>query len=91
VPVELRSNDTVLRTSALANSGYEAEEPEVRIPVALAKKLGFKLEGLKEEKYGVVGAEVTTYILGDVVLRVKTGDRESSWIRARAVTVPGEH
>jgi hypothetical protein len=31
------------------------------------------------------------YILGEVMLRAKTEDRGSSWIKARAVTVPGEH
>jgi hypothetical protein len=91
VPVELKSGEMTLRTAALANSGYEAEEPEVHIPIALARKLGFKLEGIRGERYGVVGAEVTAYILGEVMLRAKTEDRESNWIRARAVTVPGEY
>ncbi len=91
VPVELKSDEMIVKTVALANSGYEAEEPEVHVPIALAKKLGFKLEGIRGERYGVVGAEVTAYILGEVMLRAKTEDRESSWIRARAVTVPGEY
>ena len=91
VPVELKSDEMILRTVALANSGYEAEEPEVHVPISLAKKLGFKLESIRGERYGVVGAEVTAYILGEVMLRAKTEDRESSWIRARAVTVPGEY
>jgi hypothetical protein len=55
VPVELKSDSMILRTAALANSGYEAEEPEVHIPIALAKKLGFKLEDVRGERYGVVG------------------------------------
>lgn len=38
-----------------------------------------------------MGAEVTAYILGEVMLRAKTEDRESNWIRARAVMVPGEY
>ena len=91
VVVEIKRGDKVIESSALVNSSYEAEEPELHIPIALARTLGFNLECLRGERYRVVGAEVTTYILGNVLVRVKTEDRSTEWINAKAVTVPGEY
>jgi len=91
VVVEIKRGDKVIESSALVNSSYEAEEPELHIPIALARTLGFNLESLRGERYRVVGAEVTTYILGNVLVRVKTEDRSTEWINAKAVTVPGEY
>ena len=91
VPVEIKYGDERKSTSALVNSGYESDEPEIHIPLTLAKLLGFELEGLKGERYKVVGAEVTTYILGDVLVRVRTPDKTTGWVKTRAVMVPGEY
>ena len=91
IPLEIRRNNTIVQTSALANSGYESEEPEVHIPITLAKKLGFSLEALRSERYYAIGIEVPTYVLGYVYVRVFTSDRVSDWVRARAVTVPNEY
>lgn len=90
VMVEIKHGNEIVESPALVNSGYEAEEPELHIPLALARVLKFKLEGLRGERYKVVGAEVTTYILGKVLVRVKTKDKFSEWVSARAVLVPGE-
>lgn len=91
VLVEIKRNNRVVNSAALVNSGYEADEPELHVPLALARVLGFKLEGLKGERYKVVGAEVTTYILGEVEVRVRTEDKVSEWVKAKAVSVPGEY
>ncbi len=91
ISVEIKHGDNVVVTSALVNSGYESEEPELHIPLALARILGFKLENLRSERYKVVGSEVTTYILGEVLVRVKTEDKVTEWIKANAVSVPGEY
>ncbi|RLG84879.1 MAG: hypothetical protein DRO39_06915 [Thermoprotei archaeon] len=61
---------------------------EIHVPIALARRLGFALEGLRSERYRVVGSEVVTYVLGTVGVRVLTGDRSSRWVSARAVSVP---
>jgi hypothetical protein len=45
----------------LVNTGYEGFKPEIHVPLALAKKLGFSLEDVKSEKYTVVGGEVTAF------------------------------
>jgi len=50
VLVEIKRNNRVVNSAALVNSGYEADEPELHVPLALARVLGFKLEGLKGER-----------------------------------------
>ncbi len=90
IPIEVRKGDVIVKTVALANSGYESEEPEALIPLALAKRLTFSLEGLRSERYRVVGSEVSTYVLGYVDVRLAVEERRSDWVRARAVSVPGE-
>jgi len=56
------------------NSGYESEEAEVRIPLALARRLGHSLERLRAKRYRTVGHEVSAYVLGRVEVRVIAGE-----------------
>ncbi len=91
VLVEVKRGGEAAETPALINSGYEAYEPEIHIPLALARKLGFKLEGLRGEKYKVVSTEVTAYVLGEIYARVVTKDKVTGWVRAQAVTTPSEY
>ena len=91
VPIEVRYRERSVKTSALANSGYESDEPEIHIPLALAKRLGFSLEALKSERYRAIGIEIPTYVLGYVEVRIVVEDRVSDWVRARAVMVPNEY
>ena len=88
VRVEIRAGDRRVITSALLNSGYEAEEPEVLLPPPLAEEL--HLTPVGSEDYRAVGAQVRTRVLGYVELRVIASDRQSGWVRARAVSVEGE-
>jgi len=90
VRVSIRYKENNITTVALVNSGYESEIPEIHLPLALARRLGLPLERLRAERYRVVGSETTTYVLGYVEVKVITEDRESEWVRARAVSVPGE-
>ena len=57
VRVKLKSGNREVPSSALVNTGYEGFRPEIHVPLALAKKLGFSLEDVKSEKYTVVGGE----------------------------------
>ncbi len=91
VPLCIKRGERAARTSALVNSGYEAEEPELHVPLALAKKLSFSLEALRGERYRVVGADTLAYVLGQVEVKLVLEDRETPWLTARAVSVPGEH
>ena len=89
VKVEVKRGDRVVATAAVANSGYEAEEPELHLPLALARSLG--IPRAAGESYRVVGGSTHAYVLGEVLVRVVADDRSSDWVRARAVSVPGEH
>ena len=89
VRVEIRHGDKVAETTALANSGYESDKPEVHIPRRLAELLG--LGPGRSEVYRVVGGEVNVWRLGGVMVRVVTQDRKSRWVEAEAVLAEGEH
>lgn len=64
VLLSIREGERAAKTSALVYSGYEADEPELHILLALAKKLSFSLEALRGERYRVVGADTVAYMLG---------------------------
>ncbi len=70
IPIEIKKNNKIVKTSALANTGYETDEPEIHIPIALARKTSLTFEALKSERYRVVGTEITTYTLGYVEVRL---------------------
>ena len=40
VRVRLRRDDRTIETSAILNSGFETDSPDIIIPVELAKRLG---------------------------------------------------
>jgi hypothetical protein len=50
VPVEISFEGNVVGTSAIPNTGYESDEPEIHIPIALAKRLGVRVEGVRSER-----------------------------------------
>jgi len=91
VQLKIRLNNVEIKTSGLANSGYESDEPEIHIPLALARKLGFGMEKMTSQKYRVVGSDVNAYRLGKVRVQVITEDKETPPIEAIAVMVPGEY
>jgi hypothetical protein len=91
VRVEVKPGDRAVEAAAVANSGYEAEAPELHLPLALARRLDVSLHALPGESYRVVGGSTHAYVLGEVLIRAVAEDRRSDWVRARAVSVPGEH
>jgi len=91
VKIRIKYGDRVVETAAVANSGYETDEPETHIPLACARELGLKLTGLPGESYRVVGGMTSAYILGEVLVQVVEEDKSSEWVKARAVVVPGEY
>jgi hypothetical protein len=91
VPVEVKYLDRSQATSALVNSGYEVDEPEIHLPLGFIQRLGIEHEAARSEKYRVVGAEVSTHVLGYVEVRIKLEDKMPGWVKARAVMVPGEY
>ena len=91
VNIEIKYGDRLVRTSAIVNSGYEAEEPEIHIPIKLAEELRIDLRGLSSDRYRVVGAEVSAYRLPKVDVRVVTEDVITEWVSCVAVSVSGEY
>lgn len=91
IMIELKRGGKVATTPAVANTGYETEEPEVHLPLALARDLNFELKGLRGEHYKVVGSEVITFPLGEVEVRAVAEGASSKWVKARAVMVPDEY
>lgn len=64
VRVEVKYGGRSVETAALANSGYEAEVPELHLPLALARRLGIPYTRSPGESYRVVGGSTHTYVLG---------------------------
>jgi hypothetical protein len=95
VRVRLKSSKGEVVTVALANSGYEAEEPEVVIPTRVAERLSLypRLPANSEvmEYRGVGGMVVNAFLIrGLVSVSALTGDREVGPTTATAVITPGE-
>ena len=95
VRVRLEIGERQVVTAALANSGFESEEPEVIVPVRVAERLGIypKLPaGSEVENYeGVGGSVVKAFIIkGLLRVSVLSGDRSVGPITATVVITPGE-
>jgi len=91
VKVQVKKDNAVIETSAIANSGYETDVPEIHIPLALARELSFDLRGLTSTRYRVVGGFTNTLMVGEVLVRLVTEDKVTSWINAKAVSVLEEY
>jgi len=94
--VILKFGDKEISTVAIANSGYEAEEPEIILPVNVAKLLGLYPElpyGSKIEEYKAVGGVSINAITLEkkILIKVKTIDRETNYIKAIPVIISGEN
>jgi len=82
----------LVETSAQANTGYlsgDAMLPEMYLPTGLAEKLGFDTRMARRDVYTAMHGHVEVLILGDVEVQVVAPDRETPWVKAVAVTVPG--
>jgi hypothetical protein len=90
VRVRLRSEGREELSSALVNTGYEGVRPEVHVPLALARRLGYSLEGARSERYAVVGGEVTAFRLGQVRVSLDVEPPRGE-VLAEAVCALGEY
>ncbi len=82
-------------STALVNSGYEADEPEVVIPEKLAERLRFLPElppGTRLEEYeSVLGKARFHYLPKALKVAVLTADRKEGPITCDVAIAPGEH
>ena len=84
-------DDKVIETSALANSGYEAETPQVLVPIKLAQILGLwpPREGFEETEYETAGGPLRVWIVPRACkVSVVTEDTKSPIVEADVVVSP---
>jgi hypothetical protein len=83
VKVRLRTRQepvSELSTVALVNSGFEADSPQILVPIRLAKELGLygRLIEARVESYGTVAGPVRMYVLpSSVEVWIEEPDAES--------------
>lgn len=95
VKVKLEVKECSISTSALANSGFETEEPEVVLPLRVAERLNLypKLpSGVVIEEYiGIGGTRVQVFRITRILkVYVICKDKIKGPIIATAVIVPNE-
>ncbi len=95
VRVKLEVGEKEIVTSALANSGFESEGPEVVLPVRVAERLNLyprlPKDAEVEEYVGVGGSKIRTYVIrGMLKVSVLTEDKVVGPKLAAAVITPGE-
>jgi len=91
VRVRLRLGSRSVEASALVNSGFETEEPEIVLPPALAQALG--LEPSSEvSSYSVAGGGLASAFRAAQPVRVElvVNDCEAGEAEAVASIMPGE-
>ena len=66
VRVRLVVGGKAVETSALVNSGFESDRPDICVPLSLAKSLGLwpPPSEVESEETATAGGEVTLYVLG---------------------------
>jgi len=86
------AEERTIETSAQVNTGYlsgNAMLPEIYLPLSLARRLGFNVEKARRDFYAIMRGRVEALILGDVEVQVVVPDRDTPWVKAVAITVPG--
>ncbi len=95
VRIKLKAKDKEINTVALANAGFETDEPEVILPLRVAERLGLwpKLPGgAKIEEYEVAGgSKVRGYVTPfKIKTQVVCGDKSSNFVEVIPVLLEGE-
>ena len=91
VRVKLSRNGREIETSALANSGYESETPQILIPIKLAGQLGFwpPTMDLEESVFESAGGPLRVWIVSkSVKVKVIVEDVETKWVEADLIISP---
>ena len=93
VKVKLKHGNKVIETSALVNSGFETDAPDIVIPVELAKRLNlWPPQDFSLTILDTGGGEVSTpYYESAVELELMLNDRESKRIIVNVVVNPYVH
>lgn len=89
VRLRLRAGGAEVLTSALVNSGFEADTPQLVVPIALARRLGLWSRALLEGRiqlYGTVAGPTRLYVLpSSLEVSIAEDDFETQPVVADAV------
>lgn len=91
VKIRIVRNEKVVETSALANSGYETETPQLLIPIRVAQLLGLWPPGgeAEETEFETAGGPLRVWIISRACkVSVLTQDVKSPEIEADIVISP---
>ena len=91
VRVKLSRNGRGIETSALANSGYESETPQILVPIKLAEQLGFwpPTIDLEESVFESAGGPLRVWIASkSVKVKVIVADVETKDVEADLIISP---
>jgi len=90
--VRLRKGGAEVETSALINSGFEADEPQIVLPMEVARRLGLLERARALETFEVAGGgrAMGYRIATPVEVRLVLPDRSPRAVSATATVMPGE-
>jgi hypothetical protein len=90
VRVKIELAGKTIECVAIANSGYEAEEPEIVLPLSLVRNVVEK-RTMRAVKYTVAGGrEERFWFAGNAKVKVVCQDRMSAEIPANLIVAKGE-
>ena len=91
VRLEIRANDRSVLVPALVNSGYEASEPELSIPIQVAKELSlWPPQEFQLEEVETAGGPAHVYVaLRPVKVRLILGRSDEPEVECAVVVSPG--
>lgn len=94
VKVRIEILDKSIDTSALVNSGFETDSPQIIVPMKLFTKLNIDLDKLGRHitlEYDTAGGPIAMHVYpGSCKVRVEEKDRSSSWVKSDLVISPIE-
>lgn len=90
VRLKVKAGEEILETIALANSGYEAETPQILVPIEFARELGYWPPRSEiETEFETAGGPLKVWIVpGGCNVQVITEDAESPIVEADLVISP---
>lgn len=91
VRLKIVKDERTIETSALANSGYEAETPQILIPIKLAQVMRIwpPSPGLEETEYDTAGGPLRVWIASRACkVSIVVPDAESPVVEADVVISP---
>lgn len=88
--VKLSKNSEEIETSALANSGYESETPQILVPIKLAEQIRLwpPTIHLEESVFESAGGPLRVWIASKSIKVKVVADIETTWVEADLVISP---